>query len=161
MRRWRDSLNPPLSQEEAARRLGIAREWLSRIENNRSPISAAVYLKLRDLMGREPDVTPVNEDPSPYGGQKPITHELREHLDAFIDSCEGDTRRLAWAKIQLEEALPLDKWRSRRREAAELDEEDEAARQARIEAHRKTMPPLNPQKPNTTPQAPSRQAREG
>ena len=56
IRQWRKDNG--LNQEEAAQALGIAREWLSRIENERSPVSAEIYLRLIELKRKCEDKLP-------------------------------------------------------------------------------------------------------
>jgi len=43
---------------------------------------------------------------------RPTTKEdCREHLEKFLDTCGNDPGKIGWAKIELEEALPLNKWK--------------------------------------------------
>jgi phage repressor protein C with HTH and peptisase S24 domain len=54
VRKWRE--NAGMTQDQAAAYLGIAREWLSKVENDRAPVSGNVTLKIQQHR-REEDFT--------------------------------------------------------------------------------------------------------
>lgn len=107
MRAWRDAEG--LTQEEAARKLGVAREWLSKIENNKTPVSAELYLKLQALQ-REDDFTrrqasqpKVTDVPAGYQSSPVDTlkGEIENELERLRASAGDDIGRLGWLRQEL------------------------------------------------------------
>jgi transcriptional regulator with XRE-family HTH domain len=109
LRRWRESQD--LTQEEAARALGVAREWLNKIENGKAPVSAELYLRF-EAIKRDPAFTRekpgapllIQEDAAPFGPAESarLVTEIREKLQQLLNATGGDPRRLGWLHEELE-----------------------------------------------------------
>jgi transcriptional regulator with XRE-family HTH domain len=115
VRKWREESG--LTQEEAARKLGIAREWLSKVENGKTPVSADLFLKLGTLRREEHFTTAgsrssmVRDDAGPSGTTDSLRKEIRERIEDVIRFAGDDAGKLGWIREQvIRHASAPDHW---------------------------------------------------
>jgi transcriptional regulator with XRE-family HTH domain len=134
IRRWRENLG--LHQEDVARELGIAREWLSKIENGKVAVSAEVFLAFERLErehGVTSDVNPaaVQEAPAAYGPADRLRGEIRGDVETTIAAAGDDVGRLGWIREQVRaHVTPPASWRDLKAEAQHGAKERLAAAKA-------------------------------
>eukprot|EP01012_Entosiphon_sulcatum_P067127 TRINITY_DN96662_c0_g1_i1.p1 TRINITY_DN96662_c0_g1~~TRINITY_DN96662_c0_g1_i1.p1 ORF type:complete len:159 (-),score=18.92 TRINITY_DN96662_c0_g1_i1:209-685(-) len=113
--------------------LGVAREWLSKIENGKTPVSADVFLAFEKLL-REHKHTSQGMVHEAKAGSGPVDmfgdlrvvdatfdgtslrDEVRRIFEESLAAAEADPGRLGWLREQLLKHLAVpDHWRKRER----------------------------------------------
>lgn len=123
-----------LTQREIAERCGVslrtAQNWTAgesepQTAQDLRNLCAALDVPLSYFVGdgrtiETISIVPQTHSPNPLRDEPlgDARGKMRLHLEKFIESCGGDESRLAWGKIQMEDALPLNKWP--RRAAVEI-----------------------------------------
>lgn len=104
-----------------AKSLKVAREWLSKIENERVPVSADLYLRFNRL---KQQFEAQEEKPKNYPGKviaprydddndpqkKPTAtrHDVENYIERYMDLAEKfNPNRIPWAYEEIKENLPL------------------------------------------------------
>lgn len=130
-----------LDQESMGERLGVSREWVSKLENEKEEFSEFVLLKMEKI-GQERyvkhgDATShsVSEPPAdPYLVPSEMIKGLRAEFDRLIEATNNDPMRIAWIVEQMRAYLAVPKhWRTNEelnRLAHRIAEERKAAREA-------------------------------
>ena len=99
--------------------LGVAREWVSRLENGDGAFSPPIQKRIMQLE-RDPAVTldhisgeMVIEPQAPYGAAGDLRQRIARHVRQSIDLAGDDVSRLGWLLVQAETHMtPPPTWRS-------------------------------------------------
>jgi len=86
-----------------ARHIGVSREWLSKLENGKEPISDFVAMKLDAFTRGDVNshhIGAVAEAPAAYGDHPGIVSEIEQHNAALLSRAGRDPVRLGWIREQ-------------------------------------------------------------
>jgi transcriptional regulator with XRE-family HTH domain len=106
LRNWREEHR--LTQDEFGSLLGISREWIGKLENNKRPVSAEIFLRFQGL-NRDPKFSHQpreGEESAPssvkFDASGPLVAEIRSLFQELLNLTCGDAKRLGWLYEELE-----------------------------------------------------------
>jgi transcriptional regulator with XRE-family HTH domain len=102
------------NQKQMADAIGLDRSYLSQLENGERTIRPWILDRV-EVIEREQRLSAVEKSMSLAETSEQSQHgalltQCREHLNAFLETCEDDAARIGWTLVELRRKFPLDYW---------------------------------------------------